>query len=433
MPANARLQVAPAAFDPRSGGRELDRTSHYAVASFVMLCATIAFYPMTEPAELTSNALNASRIAELGLLALAAGAITVAILHRRCPISLVSRAPLIAFAFVLWAMLSSIWSLNPILSFARGVTLMLLLYITAGLTIYIRDISDDSVRATGIIMTSALLGSIVVLLLANVLIWGTALNFSEDTAWSGRPGRLFFAQSGPLDTGELLSLAIIMSAFSIQRQLAKIALIGGLFWLLYLTDARNLIVFVPLALAVGLFQRGSTQLRFILASAAACAFVVLIIFALNGDLVKILPNDLWTLNGRTPLWDKAAGYIAANPFLGVGYYASRYYLMDSHFFAGHAHNAYVDTAMSLGLIGLLLLVAFLVYCVRVCIADSSAFLTIIVVLCGLGSTFNPLILVSNPHTFYLFAVLFIVAERVSRRQSVPETSPIVWRNPAEIR
>jgi O-antigen ligase len=407
--------------------------SHYALATFVMLCATIAFYPMTQPAELTSNALNASRIAELGLLTLAAGTMTVAILLRRCPISLVSRAPIIAFAFVVWAMLSSIWSVNPILSLGRGITLMLLLYIATGLTVYIRDISSDSMRATLIIMTSALLASIVVLLLSNLIIWGTLLNFSEDVSWSGRPGRLFFARSGPLDTGELLSLTIIMAALSIRRLGPKTLIIGGLFWLLYLTDARNLIAFVPLALAIGFFQRGSIQLRFVLISAMACGLVVLIVFALSGDLAKILPIDFWTLNGRTPLWGIASGYIADNPFLGVGYYASRYFLMNSHFFAGHAHNAYVETAMSLGLIGLSLLLAFLVYCVRVSFADRSGFLTTILVLCVLGSAFNPLILASNPHTLYLFSILLIVAENVSRQRTVRTPDPMVWREPVELR
>ncbi len=394
--------------------RVLDRKSHYVLASLVVMCVTVAFYPITVPAEMTSNELNASRIIELGLLMMAATMITVAVIHRRCGASFVSYAPLIASLFGIWAVLSCIWSSNPILSFARGMTLLLLLYIAAALAAYIRDISANNLRAVLIIMTTALLGSIAILVLSSWVIWGTPLKFSEAMVWSGREGRLFFAHAGPLESGGLLGVAITAVAFGTQRLGARILIIGGLFVLLLMTNARNLIVIVPFAIAVAVFQRGSTRLRATMVAAAICGFVALLVVLFSGEITDAIPRDLWTLNGRTPLWTKSARHVVESPFLGVGYYTSRYLLMDSQFYAGHAHNSYVDTLLTTGLVGLSLLLVFLAYCLKVSLIAKNAFLTSMLVICGLGSIFNPLILVTNLYTFYLFLIVLVVAENAAR-------------------
>lgn len=373
---------------------------------------------MTEPADMTSNALNAARIMELGLLAAAAGVISLAIIYSRCSIKLSSRVPLIVFVFCIWAMLSSLWSTNPILSFARGATLTILLYIAVCLVIYVRHVAADSVRAMSIVITTALLASIALLLVSNLFIYGTLFQFTDVTSWSGRLGRLILAQSRPLETGELLSLAIVVTTLTVVRMGPRVALLCLLSWMLYLTDARNLIAFTPIALAFAWFQRGSTQLRFIMGAAATCGLFLLVTLAVSGDLSQILPSDIATLNGRTPLWAKSAGIVAENPLLGVGYYASRFYLMDSHFFAGHAHNAYVETALGIGLVGLALLLAIFFIAVKLSVSSGNAVLTAIVVLCGLGSLFNPLILASNPHTFILLVMVLVVAEQSAR--SIPD-------------
>jgi O-antigen ligase len=396
-----------------------------------MLCITVGVYPVTEPAEMTSGALNASRIAELGSLGIAAGIITIAILRRRCTISVVSGPLLpIVVLFTLWAMFSAIWSVNPILSFARGSMLLMMVYIAVALAIYIRDISSDSVRAVGIIMASALLGSIVVLLFANIILSGTPLPFTEGSSWSGRPGRLYFGQAGPLETGELLALAIVISAFGIRRLGTKVVLLFVLFVLLYLTNARNLLVFVPVAIAAGLFRSGSIRTRFLLTSVAIGAFSLLLIFVFSGDFARILPKDISTFNGRTPLWAIAGENIGENPFLGVGYYATRYYLTATLWTPGHTHNAYVETAMSLGLIGLSMLLIFLAYSIRVSISDKSGLLATILVLCCLGSIFDPLMIASTPYTFYLLGALFVVSESVVRQRAVQTDRAVIWRSTA---
>jgi O-antigen ligase len=151
-------------------------------------------------------------------------------------------------------------------------------------------------------------------------------------------------------------------------------------------------------------------------AAAICGFVALLVALFSGEITDAIPRDLWTLNGRTLLWTKSARHVVESPFLGVGYYTSRYLLMDSQFYAGHAHNSYVDTLLTTGLVGLSLLLVFLAYCLKVSLIAKNAFLTSMLVICGLGSIFNPLILVTNLYTFYLFLIVLVVAENAARRR-----------------
>ncbi len=413
--------------------RTYDRRSRYAVVMFVMMCVTLAFFPVTPPAELTSMTLNLSRMVELGLLALAAGVITFAVLNQRCEMSISSRGPLIAMMFCFWAMLSSLWSVNAILSFARAGTLLLLLYIAVLAAIYVRHTFGNDVRALSISVTGALLGSVVILVLLNVVIWGTPLHFSGANSYTGREARLVFAQAGPIEAGELLSLGIIMVASTIGRLAIKAPLAIALFWLLVLTDTRNLIAFVPIALAAAWFLRGSLKWRFVLVALTAFGVAVVLIFVFSGDLGKILPKDIATLNGRTPLWKLAAGVIAENPLLGIGYYGSRYYLMDSHFFAGNAHNSFVETLMTTGIVGLSLLLTFFIYCIKVSIRTSSAPLMAIVVLCCLGSIFSPLILSSNAYTFYLFVIVIGMSEATAQRSRIVDNRRAAFVRSAAVR
>jgi len=404
--------------DRRHSARIFDRMPKYAVLTGVMLCVTFALFPITEPADVISSALDKSRILELSLLGLAALVITLAVIQDRCDLSMVSRAPLVAFLFCFWAMLTSVWSANTMLSFGRAGTLMMLLYTAVGLEIYARHAFDNHGRAISISMTAALIVAVAMLLLLNFVTWGAPFEFAGANTYTGREARLVLAHAEPLETGEFLSLAIVISALTINRLSARAAISGALFVMLVMTDSRNMMIFVPVALAVAWFYQGSTKQRFILLTLLVCGIMALTIFALSGDLAAAMPVDISTLNGRTPLWRFAWGVIAESPILGVGYYASRYYLINMFSFAGHAHNSYVETLMTTGLIGLSLLLVFLAYCIKSCLLTRSGLLTGLVVLSCLGSIFNPLVLFSNVYTFFLFVVLIVMDEAQARQSAL---------------
>ena len=110
-----------------------------------------------------------------------------------------------------------------------------------------------------------------------------------------------------------------------------------------------------------------------------------------GELDQFVPTDLATLNGRTPLWAIAFDQIMQHPFLGVGYFASRFFLGSATTFnAGHTHNAYIETFLNLGIIGFILLLVFLLYCGRRSLEDRSGFLPALLFICLLGSMDHPL-------------------------------------------
>ena len=71
-----------------------------------------------------SSSLGPSRLIELGLLSIAAGALTVVILLQRYPLSLNSPAAFVVLLFGVWALISSLWSKNPVLSFGKSAELL---------------------------------------------------------------------------------------------------------------------------------------------------------------------------------------------------------------------------------------------------------------------------------------------------------------------
>ena len=174
---------------------------------------------------------------------------------------------------------------------------------------------------------------------------------------------------------------------------------------LVLTNGRNMMLICPLVIAATIFHRGSSGVRSALAVCALSTLAVLIIFLGSGDLARWLPDDFSTLNGRIPLWVESTDLIAQRPFVGVGYFASRNYLLDYFDFAGHAHNSYVEAALTTGMIGFGLMMITLIYATIITIRTRDTLLFGILLLCCLGSMVNPLILLPNVTTFVFTLVL----------------------------
>ena len=78
-------------------------------------------------------------------------------------------------------------------------------------------------------------------------------------------------------------------------------------------------------------------------------------------------------------------------------------------FAGHAHNAYVETLLTTGFVGLGILLALLAYSVFVVRKSGDSLLLSMIVFIYLASIFNPLILTPNPSSFCLLFALFLAA------------------------
>lgn len=76
-------------------------------------------------------------------------------------------------------------------------------------------------------------------------------------------------------------------------------------------------------------------------------------------------HELATFTGRTDLWTAALDFIAASPLRGYGYGCSRFLFLEiADFPATHPHNLFLDTAVELGIIGLLIEAAMFVALAR---------------------------------------------------------------------
>ena len=142
--------------------------------------------------------------------------------------------------------------------------------------------------------------------------------------------------------------------------------------LLYLTKSRTTLAATLVACGVLAVLRASWAMRLIggLSAAVAVSAAVLLAAALDlpvlqkvGDALLLgRQEEAGTLTGRLPLWAELNGDIAARPLLGHGY--GSFWTPDTVYRVAatqgwqpsHAHSAYYETALNLGLPGLLLAV-----------------------------------------------------------------------------
>src|SRR5262245_1176947 len=72
-------------------------------------------------------------------------------------------------------------------------------------------------------------------------------------------------------------------------------------------------------------------------------------------------EEFATLTGRAKLWAFSEHFIEQQPLFGHGYGAGRVLLTSAFAWAGHAHNLWVEATLSLGLIGCVLVSAWLAW------------------------------------------------------------------------
>jgi O-antigen ligase len=152
------------------------------------------------------------------------------------------------------------------------------------------------------------------------------------------------------------------------RTLAGLAIAGlSLLFVVFANGKTANMLWAP-ALVVSLFvgAHGAGWLWRVVALAPFIALNALgvgsVMFAPLGSLAASLPVDA-TFTGRTDIWRYALGKLAAHPFLGYGFdsfwntESVRFGVDDAAAWvagAAHAHNCFVDVAMSMGVPGVAL-------------------------------------------------------------------------------
>ncbi|HEX6188087.1 MAG TPA: O-antigen ligase family protein, partial [Pyrinomonadaceae bacterium] len=130
-------------------------------------------------------------------------------------------------------------------------------------------------------------------------------------------------------------------------------------------------------------------------------------------------DDLYTLNSRTDLWAQTLSYIAAQPILGTGYFASRYVLIKDFSWAGHAHNSFLEVLLTTGLVGLALLAAFLILTFKEILTTRNAWLLGVTLYCVIQGMLNPVLF--NPGLAMFALAVALLYREIKKSSASPAT------------
>lgn len=255
------------------------------------------------------------------------------------------------------ALLSTLWSTNPVFSFKHGLLLIAVTFF--GIYLGSSFELNEQISLIAWMLVLGVLGSIV------MIVFFPKYGVSHDIHWGDWKG--LFGHKNIL--GRMMAIAILtfgtFRVRGIPRSVTIPAIFGAAFLLVYSSSVSALVT------AVGLFGmypflaliRSKTR-----AGAAAGVLVLAVLFGLfwlvldNPEIIlRALGRDA-TLTGRVYIWQAVLAAIAQRPWLGFGYLAfwsrlagdSLAVAVVSGFNAPHAHNGYLDVCLDVGLVGLAL-------------------------------------------------------------------------------
>lgn len=330
--------------------RELRRATHS--ARFVILSALI----LEVQSPRLAGDIQASPLLFAGI---ASTALILRLRQTGTSARLLGSPPLFLLAtYCGWCILSSFWSATPQESIVQGVLLLIALLFAASLSNI-----PGPIFALELVRISVLLALIswaMVPLLPQIAVL-------PDVVW-----RL----NGPMEHSQRLALfvgagIVTLTHIAAGRNFKQLSRHAGAAYFVILaitlvaTQTRAFSAFT--AIVVGLILIG--RLRPWQQTGIAITLVaVTITIVRNWDQVLVLVNrdgtNTMTLTGRTTIWENAIKMIAEHPVIGYGY-SSFYSDLTRGFFRGgyiapHAHNTWINSWFETGLVGVVLLTAFMV-------------------------------------------------------------------------
>jgi O-antigen ligase len=173
----------------------------------------------------------------------------------------------------------------------------------------------------------------------------------------------FHATAHPLTIGGRAGIMALLALlfYSLERKRMMIAVALGCAALIGLAGAKT--AFLAAAISVGLFFALRKRVLIGLAFVGAIGVLGVLIVSMTavGGYVRdyLQKDELMTISGRTDLWSAAWPEITSHLALGHGYVSSKFISMDVGipWYAGHMHNAILETLYNNGLPGLAILLA----------------------------------------------------------------------------
>lgn len=342
------------------------------IGIFIVLVAGTKFRSRDSSASL-ADVIDAMVIFELGLYGVVALVVTMAMFSRSFRMPRLSVMESLLLAFVVLAACSALWSSAPRLTLVRASQAAILLALGLVATRILG--TSGTLRALGnavvvyVLLCSALaavfpwaregtidndgiqrfswfaMHSIIASTLTGLaILYLVCIALFAPGGWKRRWGAI------PLVLCLIPLAAVMIAANSRGPLFALVGSIGSMLAFRYLRPSTALVIAASGSMLILVSTvRGVTAES--VAAAGAESNSVIVAHVLRGQTLQ----EFGSLTGRTDMWARIMPLYFERPFTGYGYQAARAVLLPIVPWAGHAHNALIQTLLDLGTVGALLL------------------------------------------------------------------------------
>lgn len=273
-----------------------------------------------------------------------------------------------AAALILLIFISATWSIHPDVTLRRGVnylsTLLTAFYLAAFFDL------DEIMKIISCSIAIAVLSSFILVFAfpLDAIHQPSPWQIEDITgAWKGA-----FSHKNVL--GHVMSVGVIVELYILtatrSRPFWHLLVLCGCLTLIFFARSGTAILLTALyvigAMLFVILQRAREYFGVVLVMLATIATTVTVIYLAYPNLVFAALGSDATLTGRTELWALVLNLIAERPTLGWGY--SAMWLQNDSLTASisrtvgwavpSAHNAFLEVALELGLLGLVVVIAF---------------------------------------------------------------------------
>ena len=350
-------------------GADADSLVRSVLLGAVFLTLWISFRPFRSLADPTLVDDTGNFINQVGYSLLFVLLAAWCMVHQPSRLALLVRPVLIAA--LLWLALSIIFSQEPMLSARRLAYTFVTLGIAGMALLLPKNIRHFSEVLTAVVLIVLVVSYLGVFLIPSLAVHqaGDFDEFALAGAWRG----VF----GHKDAAAAAMVAFVFIGLFIARMRSVVvgaAIVALALIFLLFTHSKAWMVTLPLALIISIVMARSR--RPILGIAFALSVLVgLNIFSVGSvyfEPVRNLLNAVLTdtsFTGRNEVWQFAVDHIKQRPLTGYGYAAfwGTPEVVYGHVehggwaaTAGHAHNAYLDLALTIGIPGAILVILWLV-------------------------------------------------------------------------
>lgn len=272
-----------------------------------------------------------------------------------------SSAGAAALLFALWCLISTIYSPTPLYTFAASVSLV-------GLWLLAALVARSIPRSTLVVVIAAALTVGMILTLALYLgLRERSMALTE----GGTILRLAGIFSAPNTLGRaaaLLLLLVVLAMFYVKRAIwIPMAIVSGgtAAVCLYMSSSRASMLALACAGVVVVLRRRPILLTVAIALFVSISAVILAFPSYLQDVKLLISrtghiSEVSTFTGRTFIWEWVLSAFAEQPIQGYGFASTRVVIVEGYrgpwgFTTASAHNAWLQSLITVGLVGTVLL------------------------------------------------------------------------------